>query len=206
MRQELGVQDLQATSTCVLCKSQSASSRPTKSGRCEIKVLHCLHSVCGGCLEEYLHYGREILCPICDAITLERNYDKYVCNFAEHQGIDHLACEQQKRIACEECVESADAVYYCEQCVRSLCNECSEHHKRAKSTTMHSLVTLREQQASKMHRAASCRVHRNLPYEFFCLDLRVSCAAASASWPTTRATATSCPRRASWTRSARPSA
>lgn len=85
VKQELGV-DWQAAESCVFCRVAFKDSRLTRSGKHEIKVLQCLHSSCGSCLEESLRNSDEVKCPICDARNEQRSYHKYMCNFAVHQG------------------------------------------------------------------------------------------------------------------------
>lgn len=75
------------------------------------------------------------------------------------RGIDRGKIDEQKGIACDECVESCPAVESCRQCVRNLCVQCGDHHRRSKTTNMHTLVSLAEQHEDKMHRAAFCAEH-----------------------------------------------
>ena len=177
---ELGLDKSEAAS-CVFCKMSfggpfpNSSFRANKDGKCEVKLLHCLHSACGSCLEESLRENTEVLCPMCDSSTGERDYYKYLCNFAAHQGIDFMAKEGKHTFSCDECVEASPAVHHCETCVLSLCLECSEHHRRAKMTSMHCLVVLGEQKEHAMHRAAFCAAHRDQTVEFFCETCNIMC-------------------------------
>lgn len=173
---ELGVDVAHTTTSCVFCKlAFSTNSRQTSRGKLEFKVLRCLHSACGRCLEECLQSGKDVVCPACDAPSGEQCYNSYLCNFAVHQGIDHTAIAQEQLIPCEECVDACPAELYCEQCVRSLCSECSEHHKRSKATSMHTLVTLSEQKEHGLHRAAYCPKHLDNIVQFFCETCGVMC-------------------------------
>lgn len=174
VKQELGV-DWQAAESCVFCRVAFKDSRLTRSGKHEIKVLQCLHSSCGSCLEESLRNSDEVKCPICDARNEQRSYHKYMCNFAVHQGIDRGKIDEQKGIACDECVESCPAVESCRQCVRNLCVQCGDHHRRSKTTNMHTLVSLAEQHEDKMHRAAFCAEHDDQRLDLFCETCECVC-------------------------------
>mmetsp|Transcript_23496 Transcript_23496/g.51407 ORF Transcript_23496/g.51407 Transcript_23496/m.51407 type:complete len:152 (+) Transcript_23496:189-644(+) len=121
---ELGM-DLGVGLSCVFCKVAFTNSRLTRAGKCEIKILHCLHSACGPCLEEFLGDQQEVMCPICDARTGEQNYNKYLCNFAVHQGIDHRAIEEERVIACDVCLEapSTSQATIASKCFKALVDE-----------------------------------------------------------------------------------
>ena len=85
--------DISATlSSCVFCKSALHDPQRTRAGRSDIndiKVLPCLHSACGLCLQESLVDCEELVCPLCDSQLTELAYHKYPSNFVVHQGIDY---------------------------------------------------------------------------------------------------------------------
>mmetsp|Transcript_70065 Transcript_70065/g.194734 ORF Transcript_70065/g.194734 Transcript_70065/m.194734 type:complete len:995 (-) Transcript_70065:200-3184(-) len=165
---ELGMDMRETTLSCVFCKVDFKSSQATRSGKCEVKLLQCFHSACGHCLERFVRDGSPFQCPACDTTVEGQNYDHYLSNFPENECIDNWAVEQQKSIACEECVEENPAVKYCVQCFRKLCVDCSRHHQRSKTTSTHKLSTLEERQAESMHRLGFCALHPHWHLEFFC--------------------------------------
>lgn len=179
VREELG-SDLASASACVICQTPFKDMIMTLGRKYEVKLLHCLHSACGKCLEEALNAGQEVTCPFCDAKTGEQNYNKYLCNFSENQSLDYRVsreCQENKNfvINCDECFETCPAAQYCAICIRRLCVECSEHHRRSKATASHQLSALHEQQEFSMHRAAHCPLHTHQLLEFFCETCNAMC-------------------------------
>ena len=140
--QKLGAQTV--SSCCVFCKVPFKDMVLRVGRRYEVKVLHCLHSACGRCLEEILTTGQEVLCPVCDHRIKEQDYHKYLCNFAENQTLDYRAAgfTSTPLITCDECVDAGPAVQYCARCVRRLCAECAEHHGRSRASASHVLTEL----------------------------------------------------------------
>eukprot|EP00931_Biecheleriopsis_adriatica_P059467 TRINITY_DN35587_c0_g1_i1.p1 TRINITY_DN35587_c0_g1~~TRINITY_DN35587_c0_g1_i1.p1 ORF type:complete len:927 (+),score=206.42 TRINITY_DN35587_c0_g1_i1:47-2827(+) len=184
VRQELGSQVAAATSSCVICKVPFKEISLMAGEKYEVKVLRCLHSVCGMCLQDSLSKGKGLTCSLCDARFEEENYDKYLCNFVENQRLDHRAVEaslqspEAQFFKCDECIDALPAVHYCVQCARRLCVECGDHHKRSKTTAGHPLCALSDtgkQKAHRLHRVALCPVHANCELEFFCETCSVMC-------------------------------
>jgi len=172
---------------CVFCKvpfkDMNLMSLDTGK-KIEVKVLHCLHSACGLCLQDTLKTGLEVACPCCDSRAEGQNYNKYLCNFAVNQSLDYRAVEasrdrpEEKFISCDECIEGLSAVWYCTDCVRRLCQECGEHHSRSKSSALHSMTVLKEicpSQEKKFHRTALCPLHPDQQLEFFCEACNCMC-------------------------------
>ena len=186
VRQELGAQTA-TSSCCVFCKVPFKDMVLRAGRRYEVKVLHCLHSACGRCLEDILKTGQEPLCPFCDHRMKEPDYHKYLCNFAENQTLDYRAVGSGAAplITCDECVDACPAVQYCTECVRRLCVECSEHHRRSRASAFHTQTALEamalkhehssERSKHALHRAAMCASHPNRELEFFCETCSVMC-------------------------------
>lgn len=173
---ELGVDTQASLSSCVFCKSSFCQSpRPMENGRCEVKVLPCLHSACGPCLDELLKTQKDLQCPVCEARSMERTFGRYLSNFHALQAIDQRRVADQKPLTCEECIEAAPAEQHCADCVRNLCAECSAHHRRSKGTRMHIMEALSQRREGVLHRTAVCQLHPERPASFFCETCSVMC-------------------------------
>lgn len=166
---------------CARCKIGYADSNLTAAGRVEAKVLPCLHSVCGPCLEQLIEDSQacvengqqSIICPVCEGSHEVMNYHKYMGNFPVNTSIDQARIGQQQSIECDECIEGQVAIVYCSQCVLNLCNPCAAHHRRGRVTSQHALVGLTGSKDVRTTRAAFCAVHPSLQYEFFCEDCNI---------------------------------
>ena len=140
------------------------------------KVLACLHSFCLECILRIQDgEGQEIQCPACRTFTKAEPRTLHN-NFSLVRMLEILSIEEADSFDCDECEESeASAVERCRECQKFLCRPCAIHHRRAKSSKGHNMVTVDEFKATAKDLGLSssrsdlfCTIHEGESLRLFC--------------------------------------
>lgn len=117
------------------------------------------------------------MCPICGTTTsiphggfghLQRNtvINRMVEIYAGNSGQESI------QTTCEICLKSSViGIHHCEDCQKNLCIDCSQLHKKQKSTQNHNIRKVgAEKQFEKESKRAmkKCPVHSNFDLKLFC--------------------------------------
>jgi len=159
------------------------------------RVLPCVHTFCLKCL---MNYGKDrqvpgdvLPCPLCRKVfTIP---DDGLSGIQKNFFMEKLirvrklsALQEAHQITCDICSsdesrannESAKpASVYCVQCRQNYCDQCSQHHKRMRSSSSHTQVGIDEEDLTEILISISpamCKQHRNEEIKVFCQDCKVA--------------------------------
>ncbi|XP_038052742.1 uncharacterized protein LOC119725410 [Patiria miniata] len=151
------------------------------------KMLDCLHSFCGKCLEEMMSKQKpgaeKIICPVCRRETQvpEGGLQSLSSSFflsslvdeVKHQEV--VLGEASIPTATCDCGEGKEATWRCLDCSDNLCQKCRKAHGRVKYTRDHQIISLGDWQESKVPPAEHskpitrmCTTHIDHPLHFYC--------------------------------------
>ncbi|XP_062862540.1 E3 ubiquitin-protein ligase TRIM45 [Trichomycterus rosablanca] len=162
----------------------------------EPKLLSCLHTFCAECIlqlepfspllpssarSEQLSFT--VLCPECDTEV------ELPASGVEGLTTDHLALDEvfmetllmEKSVLCDLCGD-AEGEKRCEVCSFTLCDFCSQAHRRQKRTSSHAIHSLDElKREGRLSRRVLCSLHPSQELRLFCeccdLPVCLECAA-----------------------------
>jgi len=180
----------------------SADKEPDDMTECSIctevftdpRVLPCIHTFCLKCLLNYVkdkQPGDDMPCPLCreDFTVPDDGFSGMQKNFFMEKLL-HVrklsAGHAAQRIPCDICSSdeaSADesgkpASMYCVQCEQNYCDQCSQYHRKMKSSSSHMQVDIgKESVAVELISKISptmCELHKSEEIKVFCQECRVA--------------------------------
>ena len=124
-------------------------------------MLGCLHSFCKDCLKkelEKVELQSHLKCPTCKRVfsltaggvdslpkNLRLGFNVEIAEYTERM-------ESTGDIDCDVCADSSSgpAVAFCSQCLEFLCELCAAHHRRARRTAKHTVITISEKKQANL--------------------------------------------------------
>ena len=157
---------------CVIPQPQPAMASketPFSSATCQLcsgaftdpRMLGCLHSFCKDCLKkelEKVESQSHLKCPTCKRVfslmaggvdslpkNLRLSFNVEIAEYTERM-------ESTGDIDCDVCADSSSgpAVAFCSQCLEFLCELCVAHHRRARKTAKHTVMTISEKKQANL--------------------------------------------------------
>ena len=157
---------------CVIPQPQPAMASketPFSSATCQLcsgaftdpRMLGCLHSFCKDCLKkelEKVESQSHLKCPTCKQVfsltaggvdslpkNLRLSFNVEIAEYTERM-------ESTGDIDCDVCADSSSgpAVAFCSQCLEFLCELCAAHHRRARRTAKHTVMTISEKKQENL--------------------------------------------------------
>lgn len=147
------------------------------------KMLHCTHSFCEKCLEEYVakKNGKEMTCPICrQPFTLPAGVkglqtNIYLLNLCDKIDLyEKLKPSKPATGKCENCKKNTPVTAFCVDCKTAICKNCEEQHSLFAILKSHSIVrsdTLDQQKLQKLKASSAvpmCDLHAPEKLRFYC--------------------------------------
>ena len=143
------------------------------------KLLPCLHTFCGGCLEknvECMNGEYNVKCPLCSTLkkikSKSNGVEELLSNFTALNLLDTRAinANELSDAGCSEC-NSTRAQSRCSECAAFLCLNCQRAHKNNKRTENHNvclLALLGMESSYPLHTGDYCRNHTGQKLTHFC--------------------------------------
>lgn len=148
-------------------------------------VLHCLHRVCGDCIEKITHFNGSLQCSECKDVTKAPKHGTK--QSATLPAIENKAESEEgtpEAPQCDHCEEadSKCAEQHCEGCGDNFCKQHAETHRTSKKYTTRcvknhtGLIELSEQAAKAASSSPPCPLHKRQALTHYCrLCLDLAC-------------------------------
>ena len=143
------------------------------------KLLPCLHTFCGACLEknvECIDGEYNVKCPLCSTLkkikSKSNGLEELLSNFTALNLLDTRAInvDELGDASCTKC-NSTRAQSRCSECAAFLCVNCQRAHKNSKQTKNHNvclLALLGLKSNYPLHTGDYCRTHAGQKLTHFC--------------------------------------
>ena len=149
--------------TCVVCLDRFK----------EPKILPCGHTFCKSCLEGFPLKRQKLTCPQC---RTEHAVPEggFLIDFSAEREIEFESIKESasKNTPCGLCSESKQPLAaFCGECDTTLCDYCTEAHKRMKPFRDHETVPLEElslQSFKPKSKPHYCHQHHDKIVQFYC--------------------------------------
>ena len=150
------------------------------------KCLPCIHTFCLACLEKYgedERPGDEMPCPTCRRMFRipSGGFKEFPNNIFIEQIIASrptTLCEvgmPSGKVMCQLC-DKSNARKFCVECGETMCDACSEIHKRQRVSRSHKVVSLSEIEGSQVYtraRPTYCETHKEEQLKLYCLAFQL---------------------------------
>ena len=163
------VKKIEAELTCAICLARFDDP----------KVLPCLHTYCRKCVESMSLSGK-IVCPLCreEHLLPEGGAGKLLTSFTFTNLVQVLEVHEadqsgssDKKLTCENGLDSNPAAARCLDCDAYLCSSCVELHIKQISSRNHEVVTLdeiKEKGDKCFQRPQHCNKHSKEVLKLYC--------------------------------------
>ncbi|XP_077987474.1 tripartite motif-containing protein 2-like [Glandiceps talaboti] len=142
------------------------------------KLLPCLHTFCGHCLETLVKKAGELLCPVCrrPQTIADGGVRAIADNFFMNQLVEQFNERNEDLLEARKCggCRKSSASHRCIDCAMSLCQTCSHVHSNIPLTRTHRLMSITQYEKTKVENPAAvqppiyCTSHQDNQVKFYC--------------------------------------